>query len=151
VTTASRARGPRGRESVKTLTGCANRWVRGGGEGRVGALSPGRAAPAAEACPPRSMSRPSHARRVVMVADQPLDPVGEGGVVADEPIGAVGGERKGHLVPADVDVRMVACGLGGVGHWVDEPGRRPEVVVDEGLGDDVSPVRCQAAAPAGSG
>jgi hypothetical protein len=26
-----------------------------------------------------------------MVADQPLDPVGEGGVVADEPIGAVGG------------------------------------------------------------
>jgi hypothetical protein len=43
------------------------------------------------------MSRPSHARRVVMVADQPLDPVGEGGVVADEPIGAVGGERKGHL------------------------------------------------------
>jgi hypothetical protein len=23
--------------------------------------------------------------------------VGEGGVVADEPIGAVGGERKGHL------------------------------------------------------
>jgi hypothetical protein len=29
------------------------------------------------------MSQPSHARRVVMVADQPLDPVGEGGVVAD--------------------------------------------------------------------
>jgi hypothetical protein len=28
------------------------------------------------------MSRPGHARRVVMVADQPLDPVGEGGVVA---------------------------------------------------------------------
>jgi hypothetical protein len=59
------------------LTGCADRWVRGGGEGRAGALSPGRAAPAAEACPPRSMSRLSHARRVVMVADQPLDPVGE--------------------------------------------------------------------------
>jgi hypothetical protein len=88
---------------------------------------------------------------VVMVADQPLDPVGEGGVVADEPIGAVGGERTGHLVPADVDVRMVACGLGGVGHSVDEPGRRPEVVVDEGLGDDVSPLRCQAATAAGSG
>jgi hypothetical protein len=98
------------------------------------------------------MSRPSHARRVVMVADQLLDPVPEGGVVAGEPIGAVGGERKGHLVvPADVDVRMVACGLGGVGHWGDEPGRRPEVVVEEGRGDDVSPVRCQAAAAAGSG
>jgi len=55
-----------------------------------------------------------------MVADQRLDPVGEGGVVADEPIGAVGGEPKGPLVPADVDVRMVACGLGGVGHWVDD-------------------------------
>jgi hypothetical protein len=27
----------------------------------------------------------------------------------------------------------VACGLGGVGHSVDEPGRRPEVVVDEVL------------------
>jgi hypothetical protein len=27
------------------------------------------------------MSRPGHAWRVVMVADQPLDPVGEGGVV----------------------------------------------------------------------
>jgi hypothetical protein len=39
---------------------------------------------------------------------------------------------------------MLAFGLGGVGHSVDEPGRRPEVVVDEGLGDDVSPVRCQA-------
>jgi hypothetical protein len=58
---------------------------------------------------PRSMSRPSHARRVLMVADQPLDPVGEGGVVADEPIGAVGGERKGHGVPADVDVRWLAA------------------------------------------
>jgi hypothetical protein len=33
-----------------------------------------------------------------MVAEQPLDPVDEGGVVADEPIGAVGGERKGHLL-----------------------------------------------------
>jgi hypothetical protein len=33
---------------------------------------------------------------------------------------ALGGEPKGHLVPADVDVRMVACGLGGVGHWVDD-------------------------------
>jgi hypothetical protein len=64
-------------------------------------------------------------------------------VVAGELIGAVAGERKGHLVPADLDIRMVACGLGGVGHSVDEPGRRPEVVVDEGLGDDVSPVRCQ--------
>jgi hypothetical protein len=50
-----------------------------------------------------------------MVADQPLDPVGKGGVVADEPIGAVAGEHKGHLVPADLDIRMVACGLGGVG------------------------------------
>jgi hypothetical protein len=49
-----------------------------------------------------------------MVADQPLDRVGEGGVVADEPIGAVDGAGQGHLVPADVDVRMVACGLGGV-------------------------------------
>jgi len=29
-----------------------------------------------------------------MVADQPLDPVAEGGVVAAEPIGAVGGERR---------------------------------------------------------
>jgi hypothetical protein len=86
-----------------------------------------------------------------MVADQPLDPVAKDGVVADEPIGAVGGERKGHLVPADVDVRMVACGLGSVGHSVDETGRRPEIVVDEGLGDDMSPVRCQAAVPAGSG
>jgi hypothetical protein len=50
----------------------------------------------------------------------------------------------GTPVPADVDVRMLALGLGGVGHSVDEPGRRPEVVVEEGLGDDVSPVRCQA-------
>jgi hypothetical protein len=32
----------------------------------------------------------------------------------------VGGERKGHLVPADLDIRMVACGLGGVGHSVDD-------------------------------
>jgi hypothetical protein len=47
--------------------------------------------------------------------------VGKGGVVADEPIGAVAGEHKGHLVPADLDGRMVACGLGGVGHSVDEP------------------------------
>jgi hypothetical protein len=97
------------------------------------------------------MSRPGHARRVVMVADQPLDPVGEGGVVADEPIGAVGGERKVTLFQGMSMFRMVACGLGGVGHSVDEPGRRPEVVVDEGLGGDVSPVRCQAAVPAGSG
>jgi hypothetical protein len=29
-----------------------------------------------------------------MVADQRLDPVGAGGVVADEPIGAVGGEPR---------------------------------------------------------
>jgi hypothetical protein len=64
---------------------------------------------------------------------QPLDPVGKGGVVAHEPIGAVGGERKSQLVPADVDVRMVACGLGGVGRWVDEPGRRPEVLAEKGL------------------
>jgi hypothetical protein len=33
----------------------------------------------------------------------------------------VAGEHKGHLVPADLDGRMVACGLGGVGHSVDEP------------------------------
>jgi hypothetical protein len=30
----------------------------------------------------------------MVVADQPLVPVGEGGVVAAEPIGAVGGERR---------------------------------------------------------
>jgi hypothetical protein len=85
------------------------------------------------------MSRPSHARRVVMVADQPLDPVDEGGVVAGEPIGVVGGE------PCSIGSRCQdgGCGLGSVGHSVDEPDRRPEVVVDEGLGGDVSPVRCQ--------
>jgi hypothetical protein len=55
------------------------------------------------------MSRPSHARRVVMVADQPLDPVDEGGVVAGEPIGVVGGQGNGHLAPADLDIRMVVC------------------------------------------
>ena len=75
-----------------------------------------------------------------MVADQPLDPMGEGGLVAGELIGAVGGERKGHLVRAGLDAMMVMVvgGLGGVGHWVDEPDRGPEVVADEGLGDDVA-------------
>jgi hypothetical protein len=78
-----------------------------------------------------------------MVADQPLDPVGEGDVVAGEPIGAVDGERKGHLVPADVDVRMVVCGPGALAtrltnRIADRKSSWTKVLAM------TSPVRCQA-------
>jgi hypothetical protein len=77
-----------------------------------------------------------------MVADQPLDPVGEGGVVAGEPIGAVGGEYQGHLVLAELDGRMVVCGLGGVGHSVANriADRKPSWTKVSAM---TSPVRCQ--------
>jgi hypothetical protein len=78
---------------------------------------------------------------VVAVADRPLDPVGEVvSLLMDRSVLWVVSVRVSLF--QGCRCQDGGLGLGGVGHWVAEPGRRPEVVVGEGLGDDVS--RCAA-------
>src|SRR5829696_3150480 len=64
-----------------------------------------------------------------------LDAGGELEVAVGQPTLGVAGEGQGDLVPADVDVGVVAGGLGCVGDLVDEAHRVGEVGAHEGLDD----------------
>src|SRR4029450_1527003 len=95
------------------------------------------------------MERSIRARRTVRLGRlrglvELLDTGGELEVAGGQPTLGMAGQGQSDLVPADVDVRMVASRLGRCGDIVDEHHRVSEVLAPEGLDDLVA-----ASLPAG--